>query len=165
MRAISLGLIAAVLLAGAAAAQSIPKRAGWRVLTSGKDYPTLLADLGAAVVAADMRVVTESGPTEAAARRGEIIPGVRVVGVFRNDFAVTVVRAAPAAMIESPVRFLVTEERGGHATLSYKLPSFVFAPYAAQGGGALTDAAVELDTIFAAIAEAAVAPAIRRVDN
>ena len=88
-----------------------------------------------------------------AASRGETIPGNRVVGVFRNDFAVAIIRAAPAAMIEAPVRFMVMEEPDGTASLSYKRPSAVFAPYAEEGGAALAAATAELDTIFEAIAK------------
>ncbi len=146
--------VAGWLAACAAAAQSIPARDGWRMIETAKDYATLLADLKAAVEAEGMAVVTEAGPTEAAAARGETIPGNRVVGVFRNDFAVTIIRAAPAAMIEAPVRIMVMEDADG-ASLAYKLPGAVFAPYAAEGGAALTDAAAELDAIFARIADAA----------
>lgn len=153
--AIPVALLLALVGAGAAAAQSAPAPEGWRVVETDKDFATLLADLKAAVAAEKMAVVTEAGPTEAAAARGETIPGNRVVGVFRNDFAVTIIRAAPDAMIEAPVRFMVTEDADGGATLAYKRPSFVFAPYAAQGGEALSDASVALDAIFARIADAA----------
>ena len=84
-----------------------------------------------------------------------MIPGNRVVGVFRPDFAVRILRASEAAMIEAPIRFYVTEQPDGSATLSYKTPSFVFAPYMAEGGDALKAAAGELDAIFEGIAKQA----------
>jgi hypothetical protein len=59
-------------------------------------------------------------------------------------------------MIEAPIRFYVTENADGTATLSYKSPSHVFAPYYAERGDGLRTIAGELDTIFAAIAERAV---------
>lgn len=149
--------LAAVLVAVSASAQSLPApREGWRIDATQKDYATLLADLKAAVKAEEMGIVTEAGPTETAARRGETIPGNRVVGVFRNDFAVTIIRAAPAAMIEAPVRFMVMEEPDGTATLAYKLPTAVFAPYVENGGETLAEAARTLDGIFAAIADRAI---------
>jgi len=149
-------LAAALAIFGTTAqAQSIPERDGWRVIETGKDYATLLADLKAAVAAEKMGVVTEAGPTEMAASRGETIPGNRVVGVFRNDFAVSIIRVAPAAMIEAPIRIMVMAEESGSATLAYKVPSYVFAPYAEQGGATLSDVAAELDAIFTRIAEAA----------
>lgn len=123
------------------------------VITTDKPYARLLDDLLAAVKANKMGVVTEAGPTEVAKQRGETIPGNRVVGVFRNDFAVTIIRAAPAAMIEAPIRFMVMEEPDGTGTLSYIAPSLVFDPYTIEGGAVLADAAGKLDDIFKAIAD------------
>lgn len=142
----------------AASAQSVVvARDGWQVIATDKSYDTLLVDLRQAVRDNQMGLVTEAGPTEVAASRGETIPGNRVVGVFRNDFAVAIIRAAPAAMIDAPVRFMVMQEPDGTASLSYRLPSAVFAPYAEEGGEALTDAATQLDEVFAAIADDATA--------
>lgn len=133
-------------------AQALDPRPGWAIADSDKPYATLLADLRAAVTAEKMGLVTEAGPTEAAAARGVTIPGNRVVGVFRNDFAVRALAASTAAMIEAPIRFYVVERSGGGSTLAYKTPSHVFAPYAVEGGAALAQIAAELDAIFAAIA-------------
>lgn len=143
-------MLAMVLTASAALA--LAPRPGWFVADSAKSYATLLADLKAAVAAEKMAVVTEAGPTEAAAARGVSLPGNRVVGVFRPDFAIRALQASEAAMIEAPIRFYVTERPDGSATLSYKTPSFVFAPYAAEGGAELAAVAAELDAVFAAIA-------------
>ena len=82
---------------------------------------------------------------------GEPIPGNRVVGVYRNDFAVRAVRLFPAAMIEAPIRFYVTEDSDGTATLSWKTPSLVFAPSVDEAGPDLAAMAAELDAIFEAI--------------
>ncbi|ASK17840.1 DUF302 domain-containing protein [Halomonas sp. N3-2A] len=135
---------------------------GWTVMASDKNYATLLADLHDAVEAAGMAVVTEAGPTEAAAQRGETIPGNRVVGVFRNDFAVAILRESVPAMIEAPIRFYVTENEddneGHRATLSWKHPSTVFAPYITQDTPRLAHAAETLDTLFQDIGDSAVAP-------
>lgn len=128
---------------------------GWRVVESDKDYATLLADLKEAVKANKMGVVTEAGPTEVAAKRGETIPGNRVVGVFRNDFAVDIIRAVPVAMIEAPIRIMVMEEPDGTATLAYKEPSTVFAPYAEEGGEVLSNASAAMDEVFVTITDAA----------
>ena len=62
-----------------------------------------------------------------------------------------------SAMIEAPVRMYVTSNPDGTATLSYKMPSHVFAPYFEEGGDQLRAIAAELDAIFAAIAARAVA--------
>jgi uncharacterized protein (DUF302 family) len=150
-------LLAAVLILAAGAAAALEPRAGWVVKPTALPYPQALEALRAAIAAEKMGLVTEAGPTEAAAARGVTIPGNRVMGVFRNDFAVRAVKASEAAMIEAPIRFYVTEQPNGTATLSWKTPSHVFAPYMAEGGPALAAVATELDAIFAAIA-ARVAP-------
>mgnify|MGYP005850702037 CR=1 FL=1 len=147
--------LSAILVAGTAqpaGAAPLAERPGWRVIATAKDYPTLLSNLKAAVATEGMAVVTEAGPTEAARARGVEIPGNRVVGVFRNDFAVAALLASTAAMIEAPIRFYVTENPDGTATLSWKTPGHVFAPYAEEGGEALANVARDLDAVFEAIA-------------
>lgn len=130
-------------------------REGFAVHPTAKTYPVLLEDLRAAVTANGMGLVTQAGPTQAAAARGIEIPGNTVVGVFNNDFAVKILALSTAAMIEAPVRFYVTENADGTGTLSYKRPSVVFAPYLDEGGPGLEELAAALDTRFASIAEAA----------
>ena len=146
----------AIVLATAAEAGSVGPRQGWAVHDTTKPYAQLIDDLKAAVTTEGLFVVTQAGPTEAAARRGITIPGNRVIGVYNNEYAVRTVRLSVAAMIEAPIRFYVTEDEDGTATLSYKTPSHVLAPYAAEGGAELAAIAKELDTIFAAIAARAV---------
>ncbi len=145
-------LILVALMLGATSAFALDPREGWFVTRSDKSYEQLLADLKAAIAAQKMGLVTEAGPTEAAAARGIDIPGNRVLGVFRNDFAVQILALSEAAMIEAPIRFYVVEEADGSATLAYKTPSHVFAPYGDEGGDALAALAADLDTIFSAIA-------------
>ncbi len=136
-------------------AQALEPRDGWVVMPSEKPFDVLLDDLKAAVSDNKMAVVTQAGPTGAAANRGITIPNNRVVGVFNNIFAVRILELSTAAMIEAPIRFYVTDDADGNATLSYKTPSFVFSPYMGEAGADLTAAAAELDAIFLAIAEAA----------
>jgi uncharacterized protein (DUF302 family) len=154
MRLLVLTLIA---LAGAtlAMAGDIAPRPGWVVIETDKSHATLLDDLQKAVKANQMGVVTQAGPTGAARNRGITIPENRVVGVFNNDFAVKVLATSTAAMIEAPIRFYVTEDSDGGATLSYKTPTHVFSPYFDEGGAALAGLAADLDARFAAIAKAA----------
>ena len=154
-------VIAAALIAplflGQAQAGSIAPRQGWAVHDTGQGYRELLDSLKAAIKAEGMYLVTQAGPTAAAARRGITIPGNRVLGVYRNDYAVRALATSTAAMIEAPIRFYVTENEDGTATLSYRTPSAVFAPYLDEGGAELSAIAAELDAIFAAIAAGAVA--------
>jgi uncharacterized protein (DUF302 family) len=148
-------VVALPLLAPAAGAGSIAPRAGWAVHDTGQSYPGLLDSVRAAIRAEGMYLVTEAGPTAAAKQRGIAIPGNRVLGVFRNDYAVRTLAVSTAAMIEAPIRLYVTENADGTATLSYKTPSAVFAPYLDEGGAALRAIGAELDLVFAAIAAAA----------
>lgn len=147
--------VLALLTASIAHAEMTP-RDGWVVLSTGKSHATLLDTLKAAVKANGMAIVTQAGPTGVARNRGITIPENRVVGVFNNDFAVKILSTSTAAMIEAPMRFYVTENSDGTATLSYKTPSFVFAPYSDEGGKALEVLAQQLDVIFAKVASEAI---------
>ena len=155
MRALIL-FFAVLLMAPMAAAQSIDPRPGWVVIDTDKPFEVLLEDLRAAVRAEGFGVVTQAGPTGAARARGIDIPENRVVGVFNNIYAVRILSLSTAAMIEAPIRFYLTEDADGAATLSYKTPGFVFAPYMDEGGPDLATAAAELDAAFRSIANAAV---------
>ncbi|WP_027259285.1 DUF302 domain-containing protein [Leisingera aquimarina] len=147
---------ALILAASAAAAGNIAPRDGWAVHETSKPYEQLIQDVKAAAKAEGLGVVTQAGPTKAAAARGITIPGNRVIGLFNNDFAVKILALSTAAMIEAPVRLYVTGEENGSATLAYKLPSHVFAPYADEGGDALAALANQLDQRFARIARQAI---------
>ncbi|SDW97301.1 DUF302 domain-containing protein [Litoreibacter albidus] len=138
----------------AAAAADIAPRAGWVVIETEKAHGQLIDDVKVAVRAHNMGVVTQAGPTAAARARGISIPGNRVIGVFNNQFAVRILALSTAAMIEAPIRIYVTETETG-ATVSYKTPSLVFAPYMAEAGPDLGRAAAELDAVFMSIAQAA----------
>src|SRR6056297_3907028 len=135
-----------------AASADIESRPGWQVIETELTHADLLERLTTSVPQESMGVVTQAGPTGVARQRGIEIPENRVVGVFNNDFAVRILGLSTAAMIEAPVRFYVTEEPDGTATLSWKEPSAVFEPYADEGGEELAKIAGELDQKFAAIA-------------
>lgn len=129
----------------------IAPREGWSVTPTSKSYTDLIDAVKAAAKTNKMGVVTQAGPTGAAKKRGVTIPGNRVIGLFNNFYAVDVLNLSTAAMIEAPIRMYVTENTDGTATLSYKTPSFVFAPYLDEAGPELARIAGELDVIFAAI--------------
>ena len=135
-------------------AQNAPE--GWAVYPTQKPYAELVDATKAAIKENGLIVVTQAGPTKAAAARGISIPGNRVIGAFNNDYAVRVLETSVHAMIEAPIRFYVTENQDGTANLSYKTPSFAFAPYVSEGGQNLVDIAAELDSTFQSIAERAV---------
>ena len=68
-----------------------------------------------------------------------------VLMVFRNDYAVRMLQASVPAGIEAPIRLYVTENADGSASLTYRSPTAVFAPY---GNRKLDEMAKELDVIF-----------------
>ncbi|WP_415922082.1 DUF302 domain-containing protein [Tateyamaria sp. SN6-1] len=150
MRSFLIALVALMLALPATA--DVAPRDGWSVTPTTKSYADLIDAVKAAAKANKMGVVTQAGPTGAAKNRGVIIPGNRVIGLFNNLYAVEVLKLSTAAMIEAPIRMYVTETADGSATLSYKTPSFVFAPYIEEAGPDLSRIAAELDAIFATIA-------------
>ncbi len=152
---IFISAIFALVIASLTHAEPLSPRQGWHVLPTDKPYEQLIQDLKSAVKFHGMGVVTQAGPTKAAKNRGIIIPGNRVIGVFNNDFAVRTLATSTAAMIEAPIRFYVTQNPSGTATLSYKTPSFVFTPYMPEAGDTLRLIATELDQKFADIAQTA----------
>jgi uncharacterized protein (DUF302 family) len=125
------------------------------VIATPHEFAALKVRLEAAVAENGFFVVSQASASAGAAGRGVAIPGNLVVGVFRNDYAVRMLDASVAAGIEAPLRFYVTEKADGTATLSYRKPSRVFAPY---GVPELTAMAGELDPIWAKIARDATAP-------
>ncbi|MEM8569788.1 MAG: DUF302 domain-containing protein [Pseudomonadota bacterium] len=152
----SLLTAALVLVIGTSAfGESMGEREGWVVTKTSKSYPDLVEAVKTAITENGFGVVTEAGPTEVARQRGVEIPGNRVIGAFNNDFAVRILALSVPAMIEAPVRFYVTEDSDGGATLSYKTPSLVFAPYLDEGGDELQGIVVDLDTVFLNISSSA----------
>ena len=107
-----------------------------------------------AVTEEKMGLVCHANAQRAAAGRGVTIKGNQVLMVFRNDFAVRLLAADPAAGFEAPIRIYVFENGDGTATVSYLAPSAVFAPYRHPEVQAV---ARELDPIFKAIVDRGVA--------
>jgi uncharacterized protein (DUF302 family) len=99
-----------------------------------------------------MALVCEADAQKGAAARGVKIRGNRVLMVFRNDFAVRLLEADPAAGFEAPIRIYVYENADGTTTISYRTPSALLAPYRHPEVGAV---AAALDPIFKAIVEEA----------
>jgi uncharacterized protein (DUF302 family) len=142
----------ALLIATAAQASSKWPYPGTNVVKTSLSFDTLWQRLEAAVTANKMGIVTRASASRGAAGRDITIPGNAVIGVYRNDFAVRMLKASVSAGIEAPLRFYVTENADGTANLTYRTPSAVFAPYSSAE---LDVMARELDGIFAAIAREA----------
>ena len=107
-----------------------------------------------AVTDEKMALVCHANAQRGAAGRGVTIKGNQVLMVFRNDFAVRLLAADPAAGFEAPIRIYVYENADGTATVSYIPPSVVFAPYRHSEVQAVSR---ELDVIFKTIVDRGVA--------
>lgn len=133
---------------------TVGAREGWVVIDTTYSFSELTGRLETAVKDQRMGLVTSASASDGAKAAGFQIPGNKVYGVFRNDFARRMLAANVAAGIEAPIRFYVTENADGTATLSYKKATTVFAPYEQQASE-LKGIAAELDEIFGKIAESA----------
>ena len=108
-------------------------------------FDALASRVEKAVSNHQMGLVAQASASRGAAARGVKIPGNVVLMVFRNDYAVRMLSASVPAGIEAPLRIYVTENPDGTASLAYRTPSPVFAPYASP---ALVEMAKELDAVF-----------------
>ena len=147
----SLALIL-LFLAPLPAAAELP-HPGTRALPSDKSFAELVKALNGAIKDNGMFAVSKASASAGAKRRSIDIAGNIVIGVFRNDYAVRMLATSIEAGIEAPLRYYVTDDGDGTATLIYRTPSAVFAPY---GKAELNEIAGELDAIFAAIAAQAI---------
>jgi uncharacterized protein (DUF302 family) len=126
---------------------------GTQAIKTTHSYKALIGRLDAAVKANKMGLITRASATLGAkARLNKIIPGNMVIGVYRPDFAVRMLEASVPAGIEAPLRFYITENADNTATLTWRKPSAVFAPYESAK---LDEMAKELDAIFGKIAKEA----------
>ena len=138
-----------VLAPPSAEAANATPLSGTQVIKTKSSFADLRKKLEAAVQANKMFVVTRASASAGAAGRGIKIPGNLVIGVYRNDFAVRMLKASVASGIEAPLRFYATENSDGTATLTFREPSAIFAPYDSAD---LTRMAKELDAIWGRIA-------------
>ena len=141
---LNLALAVALLSSGAAGA-ALAQLPGTRTVATQHAFDALVARVEAAVGANKMGLVAQASASQGAAGRGIKIPGNAVLMVFRNDYAVRMLQASVPAGIEAPLRLYVTENADGSASLTYRTPSAVFAPYR---NDKLDELAKELDPIF-----------------
>ena len=115
------------------------------VVSTPATFDELVGKVEKAVANAGLGVVALASASRGAASRGVTIPGNAVVMVFRNDIAVRLLKANVAAGFEAPLRIYITENADGTASLSYRKPSVVLAPYT---GDEVKAIARELDVAF-----------------
>ncbi len=138
-------LVAACVAAAAEASAPLP---GTVTVKTKHGFDALVSRVEKAVADNKMGLVAQASASRGAVASGVKIPGNAVLMVFRNDYAVRMLRASVPAGIEAPLRIYITENADGSASLTYRTPSAVFAPYASP---ALAEMAKELDAIFRTI--------------
>lgn len=141
-----------ISLAAQAEPAPLIARDGWVVKPTKLSFEMLSQRLEQAIGANQMNMVNQASASDGAKSQGFTIAGNRVVGVFRNDYARRMLAASLPAGIEAPIRFYLTENPDRTATLSYRTPSIVFAPYLTQAHDDLKSVAIELDAVFSKIA-------------
>ncbi|HJS32181.1 MAG TPA: DUF302 domain-containing protein [Alphaproteobacteria bacterium] len=147
-------LIAAVLLSTPCAKADVAAPyPGTQTVATKHAFDVLVERLERAIERNRMGLVAQASASRGAAARGLTIPGNAVLMVFRNDFAVRMLAANVPAGIEAPIRIYVTENADGMASVTYRSPSAVFAPYKNAELDALGR---ELDPIFARIVRDAI---------
>jgi uncharacterized protein (DUF302 family) len=145
----ALMLSTAVVSVAAVAAQD--KRV---TLTASAPFTTVAEALERAITEEKMAVVCHANAQRGAAARGVTIKGNQVLMAFRNDLAVRLLAADPAAGFEAPIRIYVYENPDRTATVSYVPPTAVFAAYRHPDVQAV---ARELEPIFKRIVDRAIA--------
>lgn len=142
--------LAALLAAAAWSPSEVRAQTPTETVATAHTFDELQEKLASAVEANKMVVVTKACASCGAARRDVTIPGNIVFGVYRNDFAVRMLEASIPAGIQAPIRFYITENDDGTASLTYQMPSSVFAPY---GSADLDTMAQEMDEIWKKIVD------------
>jgi uncharacterized protein (DUF302 family) len=123
-------------------------------LVSRARFADVATALERAIAEANLTLVCHANAQRGAAARGVRIPGNQVLMVFRNDLAVRLLNADPAAGFEAPLRIYLHENPDGTATLTYRAPAVVFAPYRHPDVAAV---ARELDPLLRTIVDRALA--------
>jgi len=123
-------------------------------LASKAPFAVVAQALEKAIAAQGMGLVCHANAQAGAAARGVTIAGNQVLEVFRNDYAVRMLRADPEAGFEAPIRIYLYERPDGTATLVYRKPSAVFRPYRHPD---LDQLGTELDEVFDRIVKQALA--------
>ncbi len=144
----ALAMVSIVMISAgmtAAAADKSDPYPGTVTIKTTHGFDALAGRVEKAIADHKMGLVAQASASRGAAARGVKILGNLVLMVFRNDYAVRMLTASVPAGIEAPLRIYITENPDGTASLTYRTPSAVFAPY---GSKALDEMAKELDGIF-----------------
>jgi len=141
-------IVAVTVIAWVSAAPTVLAQEGRVTARSRAPFARVAEALEQAITDQKMALVCHADAQKGAAARGVAIKGNQVLLVFRNDFAVRLIAADPAAAFEAPMRIYLYENPDGTATVSYVPPSVALAPFRHPG---VRTVAAELDPIFKAI--------------
>lgn len=147
-------IVAPALIAWACVTSTVFAQEGRVTARSRAPFAKVAEALEQAISDQKMALVCHTDAQKGAGARGIAIKGNQVLMVFRNDFAVRLIAADPAAGLEAPMRIYVHENPDGTATVSYVPPSVALAPYTHP---AVRAVAAELHAIFKAIVDRALA--------
>ena len=118
---------------------------------SARPFEDVLGALRAAIEAAGMRVLHEIDPQKALAGAGQTINGSRLIFFFHPDLVARVMRTDWSAMVEAPLKLVVTELPDGAVSVRMADPAISFARY---GNAALAAFGKELAATCEGIIEA-----------
>lgn len=93
-----------------------------RKVISPQPFEMIIKRLEKSIADNEMGLVAQASASRGAANRDIKIPGNMVLMVFRNDYAVRMLKASIPAGIEAPLRIYITENNDGSSTISYPPP-------------------------------------------
>jgi uncharacterized protein (DUF302 family) len=142
--------LAALLLAVAA-----PADTGLVEVTSAHDVPTTVSRLEAALQARGIPVVARVDHAAAAAAVGESLPPTVLLLFGNPKLGAPLMRCAPTAGIDLPMKALVRDDGRGRVTLSYVAPAWLVRRH---GGRDCGEVAGKMAGALAWLAAQATAP-------
>ena len=90
-----------ILLFISSAAHALEPREGWVVHDTDKSFDELVEAVREAVTTAPIAIVTQASASDGARAQGHTIPGNRIFGLYRNDYARRMLAASVAAGIDA----------------------------------------------------------------
>lgn len=119
-----------------------------RVVTSRHGFDETLAALTAAISKEELWLVAEIDPQKLLAREGHSISPARQLQFFHPRFMVRLLAAEPSAIVEAPLRVLVTEASSGAVTVRTGDVAGQLARYRSE---ALSQLGLELSDVVARV--------------
>jgi uncharacterized protein (DUF302 family) len=144
-----------VVLAVLLSASSARADTGLVEVASAHDVKETVSRLEAALARANVAVVAKIDHAAAAAKVGEQLPPTVLVVFGNPKLGTPLMRCAPSAGLDLPLKALVRDDGKGHVTLTYSDPAWVAARHGAKG---CDDVVKKMRAALRAFADAATAP-------